>query len=111
MVKSSTSEKNKKLRGPGGATKITEKNIEFIEKDTMQKVNRALSALETAIAKWDGAKDKPEDLVPKFKKYKRYHDALAQWEKKMLKNPGRGLDFYARVERLGEFANICYAYQ
>ncbi len=111
MVKPSTSKKNKKLRGPGGATKITENNIELVEKDTMQKVNRALSALETAIAKWDSAKDKPEDLVPKFKKYKRYHDALAQWEKKMLKNPGRGMDFYARVERLGEFASICYAYQ
>ncbi len=90
---------------------INEDNIGQFEQDTIQRVNKALSALETAIASWDASPDKPEDLQPKFMKYKRFHDALVDWETKMIKNPGSELDFYSRLERLKEFSNICYTYQ
>ncbi len=90
---------------------INEQNIGELEQDTIQRVNKALSALETAIASWDASPDKAEDLQPKFMKYKRFHDALVDWETKMLKTPGSQLDFYSRLERLKEFSNICYTYQ
>ncbi len=90
---------------------INEQNIGEIEQDTIQKVNKALSALESAIASWDASPDKSEDLQPRFMKYKRFHDALVDWETKMLRTPGSQLDFYSRMERLKEFSNICYTYQ
>jgi hypothetical protein len=90
---------------------ITEENIDAVEKETIDKVNKALSALETALASWDASPDKPEDLEPKFGTYRKLHDALVQWETKMLRSMGSELDFYSRVDRLKEFARICDTYQ
>ncbi|MCI0504169.1 hypothetical protein L0Y65_05680 [Candidatus Micrarchaeota archaeon] len=90
---------------------ITEANIEIVEKDTLDKVNKALGALESALAQWDASPDKPDDLEPRFLRYRKLHDALVVWETKMLRSMDRQLDFYLRVDRLREFARICDMYQ
>jgi len=114
MVKRSDAGGAKGARDAGGPQQgagITEENIEIVEKDTLEKVNNALSALESALASWDASPEKPEDLEPKFTKYRKLHDALAQWETKMLRSMDKELDFYSRVDRLKEFARICDTYQ
>lgn len=87
---------------------VNENNIDQIEKETIERVNNTLSVLETAIASWEASDEKPVDLEPKFKKYKRIHNALVEWETNMLKSMGRYRDFDSRVHHLQEFVDICY---
>ncbi len=82
----------------------------MIEKETMKKVNRTITTLEAAIATWETAKEKPEDLKDRFTNYKRLHDALMKWERDVLKAMEREDKFDVRVRRLQEFVDICYAY-
>lgn len=89
---------------------IDEDNIEKAEKETIDKVNKAITALEKALAEWEGSSDKPEDMKDTFIRYQGFHDSLALWETKMLRTPGEGLDFFSRVDRLWEFVKICRAY-
>ncbi len=89
---------------------LTGKNIGKVEKDTMQKVNKALSVLESALAAWDAEKEKPKRLEAKFARFRRFHDALAAWESKALKAAGRKESFDERVRRLREFTEICFTY-
>jgi hypothetical protein len=89
---------------------ISETNIDDIEKEAIEKVNRTITVLEGALATWDAAKDKPVDLKDRFSKYKQFRDVLAVWESKVLKSRGKREDFNSRVQRLREFVDLCYAY-
>ncbi|MBU0532601.1 hypothetical protein KKB44_03845 [Candidatus Micrarchaeota archaeon] len=89
---------------------VNKKNIDQIERETIQRVNKTLSALEVAIASWDAATDKPEDMKPKFMKYKWFHEALTEWERKALQSLSRKEEYESRLQRLQEFARICHAY-
>jgi hypothetical protein len=88
---------------------VDERNIDQVEKETIDKVNKTLSALETAIASWDAAKEKPEDLRPKFQRYRRLHDVLSEWEAKVLRDRTKDTDYDTRIHRLHEFVDICHA--
>ncbi|MFN7991181.1 MAG: hypothetical protein U0R44_03405 [Candidatus Micrarchaeia archaeon] len=89
---------------------ITAETIEEAEKETIQKVSRAISTLENALASWEASKDKPEDLEREFRKYKEFHDELERWEREMLIVKGEELNFFKRVERLRRFVNICHTF-
>jgi hypothetical protein len=110
MVKKSDAER-KKAGGPAAQEAITESNIEEVERVTLEKVNKALSALESALAAWNASPDKPADLEPKYSRYMRLHDSLVRWETNLLRSSGREMDFYSRLDRLREFSHICEAYQ
>ncbi len=97
--------------GPAGSEEpVTEENITEVEKEAMEKVSKAISALESALATWDAGKDRPPELKEKFQKLRGLHDAFAEWETKMLRETGKETDFYKRVDRLWEFVKICKAY-
>lgn len=89
---------------------LTKENIDLVEKETIDKVNKTISALEAALATWNAAKEKPDDLKDKFAGYEKLHDALVGWESKALKSLGKKESFGDRVERLREFVDICCAY-
>ncbi|NYZ73674.1 hypothetical protein H0O00_00870 [Candidatus Micrarchaeota archaeon] len=89
---------------------LSETNVDDVEKEAIEKVNRTITVLEGALATWDAAKEKPIDLKDRFSRYKQFHDALATWETKALKSRGKQEDFNTRVQRLREFVDICYAY-
>jgi len=91
-------------------SELTKENIDGVEKETIERVNKTISALEAALATWNGAKDKPADLKERFAGYERLHSALVQWESRALKSRGKEESFEARVERLREFVDICCAY-
>jgi len=95
---------------PAPIGEISEANIEDIETEAIDKVNRTITVLEGALATWDAAKEKPRDLQDRFSRYRQFHDALAMWETKALKSRGQREDFNTRVQRLREFVDLCYAY-
>lgn len=89
---------------------INEANIDDVEQQAIDKVNRTITILEGALATWDAAKEKPMDLKDRFARYRQFHDALAAWETKALKARDKTEDLNSRVQRLREFVDICYAY-
>lgn len=89
---------------------VNEKNIGLVEKETLEHANKALSALEIAIASWESAEPKPEELSEKFTRYRRLHGALSEWEKKMLMARRKKEEFDARIARLQDFVRICKYY-
>ncbi len=89
--------------------RINESNIADAEKETIHVASATLSALESALAAWEEAKVKPEELRLKFERYAAFRDALAGWLRMMLKAQGGGLR--ARQERLLEFSAICRRYK
>lgn len=89
---------------------VNPKNIDLVEKETLERANKALSALEIAIASWESAEPKPAELSEKFTKYRRLHGALSEWEKKMLVAKTKKEEFDARIARLQDFVRICKYY-
>ena len=90
--------------------RISESNIDDAEKQTIHIASSTITALESALAAWEEAKAKPDDLKEKFERYSEFRDSLAEWLKKMLKANGSG-DFKARQARLWEFSSICRKYK
>jgi hypothetical protein len=85
-------------------------DLDKMEKLTLEKANKCISAIENAIAVWELAKDKPEDMESQISRMKNFYEALTSWEKKMLKSMGKKGKIKNRVDRLKEFISICYAY-
>lgn len=96
---------------PAEEAKINESNIDEVESQTIEKVNRTITVLEGSLATWDAAKDKPSDMAERFAKYKNLRDQLAEWETKVLRSRVKKetLSFDKRLARLREFIEICYA--
>jgi hypothetical protein len=92
------------------AEPVNEDSIEDVEKETIERANQALSALEVAIAKWDLTPKKPDYLEEKFERYKKLHDVLSDWEKQMLLAMGKKENLARRLIRLQEFVRICQYY-
>jgi hypothetical protein len=88
--------------------KVNKKNISAVEKDTLKRVMKTISALEVAMASWDLAKEKPADMEERLLKYKRFHLALTRWSKKMMVTNKD--DYERRVLWLVEFVQICRTY-
>ena len=95
---------------PAPIEDISEDNIDLIENQAIDKVNRTITVLEGALATWEAAKEKPMDLKERFMRYRQFRDALAMWETKALRSRGKKEDLNSRVQRLREFVDICYAY-
>jgi hypothetical protein len=85
-------------------------DIDELEKEALEKVNKALAAIENAIAIWDASKVKPEDYKMRIDRLRYFHDRLAGWEKRMLMSMAKKEDPASRIELLREFSDICYSY-
>jgi primosomal protein N'' len=84
--------------------------VDELEKLSIEKSNRVISAIENALAAWDAAEEKPPGLEPRINRLKHMHEALSRWERKMLKSMAKKEDMDGRLERLREFGGICHAY-
>lgn len=85
-------------------------DVEDMEKTALDKANKAISAIENALAVWDASKEKPEELKPRMLRLKFFYEAISNWEKKMIKTMGKEDKIGPRVERLKEFTEICHSY-
>jgi hypothetical protein len=98
------------LQGSLPPEPINESNIGQFEKEAIEKANKAISAIESALAAWDATKEKPEELKVKAERYRHFAEALSGWERKMLLASGKKRTFAERVEMLEEFVDLCNAY-
>ncbi len=98
------------VRQGGSETQYAISDVEELEKLSLERANKAISAIENAMAVWDASEDKPADLEPRLNRLKYIYEELTAWEKKMLKSRGKKEDMEARIERLMEFSGICRTY-
>lgn len=84
--------------------------IDKLEELSIEKANKAISAIENAIAVWESSPEHPEDLKARVIRLKYFHDAMMDWEKKTLVTRGSPGAIGERVDRLKEFAEICLTY-
>lgn len=99
-------------KAPKKALRISElskDNIDIIQRETVRRVNKTVTALEAALATWDASEEKPDDMAEKFENYRRFHDALEDWERKTLQAQKKNEKFETKVRRLREFVDICFA--
>jgi len=85
-------------------------NVEVAENETIQRVNKTLSAIEKAISVWDSSKEKPFSLKPRIEHLKRFHLELSKWERKMLLSINKRENRSKRTALLREFTEICHTY-
>lgn len=86
-------------------------DVEEMEKKALNSANKALSAIENALAVWDASQQKPQDLQIRINRLRYFHDALSNWEKKMLKSMAKRSEVNERMQVLREFSDICYTYR
>ncbi|MFH1393488.1 MAG: hypothetical protein ABII71_02300 [Candidatus Micrarchaeota archaeon] len=91
--------------------KIASSELQKIEKQTLEKTNKAISAIENAIAVWDASEKKPIDIKIRINRLRYFHQALSNWEKKMLSDIASQSEYTERVQRLCEFSDICRTYR
>ncbi|VVC04778.1 Uncharacterised protein [Candidatus Bilamarchaeum dharawalense] len=94
----------------GLTERYTISDIDEMERQALEKVNKALSAIENAVAIWDSSKKRPVELKPRIEKLKIFHDELSNWEKRILQTMGGNADTETRVKLLREFSDICHSY-
>jgi len=92
------------------APSYSNSDIENMEKLTLEKANKALSAIENALAVWNASKEKPEALEIRVRRLRAFYDELSSWEKKMLKSMAKKENVDTRINNLREFSDICHAY-
>lgn len=88
---------------------VDENNIDKVEQETFEIVNKTISSLESAIANFDNAKKKPEQHRKKIERLRELHEVLFGWARDFLMRP-KEEDFETRIERLREFTEICRIY-
>ncbi len=93
----------------GGPAGYTQADIEGMEKEALEKANKAIGSIENAMAVWNSTKEKPADLSFRMDRLKHVYETLTSWEKKALLGMSRPEDLTAKVERLREFSDICYS--
>lgn len=97
---------SKKKSGKGVPKKT---DTASVEKETIERANRTITAIEQFLAKWDASNIKPEIMLPQVEKVKKFHNELAKWEKRAVKAQKKSTD-KARLKRLHEFVVICRNY-
>jgi len=102
----------KKMAQPAAAPDvISESNIAEVEKEALERVSRAISILEDALAKWEASSEKPDEMKEEVERYRRLLEQFSGWERGALIARGSGEDFKTRLGRLKEFIAICRGFE
>ncbi len=88
----------------GGQLEGTESDFEALEKDVIERTSRTLSAIEEALAVYDAAKERPPGSEIEAERYRRLHEVLSSWLKRLLLSRDKSIE--ARKELLAEFISI-----
>jgi len=92
-----------------GSRMISRDNIDQFEKEALDTVKKTLSALEQAIAAWEGAKERPKDLEESYRKYKWMQEELSKWTREFIQKSGRSRGFEERLADLRRLARISFS--
>jgi hypothetical protein len=95
-------------KSPGGDASpfasVDGRQVDLWEKEAMERAKMLISAIEEAMAVYEGAKTKPEGLEKKYESYKRMHKALTAWVRKVLLE--KTLTVEERMRRIQELVYI-----
>ncbi|MEW6721857.1 MAG: hypothetical protein AB1324_01195, partial [Candidatus Micrarchaeota archaeon] len=83
--------------------RIDETNISFYESDAMAQASKMISALESALAKWDSSPAKPPQMRGKFEGYRALLARLSEWERGALLSKNRNEALPSRLARLRNY--------
>ncbi|MEW6721884.1 MAG: hypothetical protein AB1324_01335 [Candidatus Micrarchaeota archaeon] len=89
--------------------RLTPRDVERVEKETLELVVKTLPKIETAIASWDSLKHKPPELRRKFEEYRRLHGQLSDWARKALISASKAESEEARANRMWDYVALCRA--
>lgn len=81
-----------------------------LEAEAIQASNRIIIAIEDLVATWDAAVQKPLVYAPIIVQMKYVHQALSDWERRMLKTRGT-VDVVGRERLLRQFCRIFEPYK
>jgi len=84
-------------------------DIARMERLTIEKANKAVSAIENALAAWDASPKKNEEVAMRVGRLKYFYEQITKWERKMLKSMAKRGDMLARIALLREFSDICHS--
>jgi len=98
-----------KMAGGSDTAGYTPENIEGMEKEALDKANKAIGSIENAMAVWNSVKNKTPDLQYRIDRLKRIYEMLTAWERKSLRQMAKPEGPIAKIERLREFSDICYS--
>jgi len=87
-------------------TRVTPENIDKVESDALAFVNKTISSLESAIAKWENSKPKNLKHKEQATQLIEAHQDLSDWMRDFLLK-SKDEDFEVRINRLQELSDIC----
>ncbi len=75
-----------------------------LESEAQTKVNKSITSIEIAMARWDNTKEKPPHLRERMDYLKISHKMFSEWQKKSVTGQK---DLPSVIKRLNEFGAIC----
>jgi hypothetical protein len=98
-------------KGTGGSDTAgySPDDIENMEREALEKANKAIGSIENAMAVWNTVKNKTPDLQYRIDRLRRIYETLTAWERKSLRQMAKPEGPLAKIERLREFSDICYS--
>lgn len=82
-----------------------------VERETQQKVNKALSAIEVAIAQWENEPEKTEEMAERIERFRTFHHYFSQWQRMSIIESSIHQDPESTAGRLAQFVELCDQFQ
>ena len=79
--------------------------LDELEGLALKSSNHAISEIESLLATWELAKDRPQEYADDVARYRSVHQSLSDWERRMLKSIGKA-DDRERAVLLRDFSRI-----
>lgn len=83
-------------------------DIASIEAETIKRVGKTISTLESFLSRWDASKTKPDGMLPHVVKIRKFYQILTTWQKEVAKS--KNVNDETRTKRLQDFVFICKNY-
>ncbi|MCI0503509.1 hypothetical protein L0Y65_02250 [Candidatus Micrarchaeota archaeon] len=85
-------------------------SMEELEGKALDASNRIITSIESLMAAWELAADKPQEFASDIHRLQHVHQCLTEWERRMLKRSGK-MDADERMLMLRQFSRIFEPYK
>ena len=89
---------------------MTPDSIDELEGLALEESNRIISSIESLMATWELADDKPQEYASDVHRLRFVHQSLSDWERRMLRRSGR-MGAEERMSMLRQFSRIFDPYK
>ncbi len=84
-------------------------SLDELEGPALEASNRIISSIESLMATWEAAKDKPQEFAADVNRLRFMHQSLCEWERRILRIPKA--DLSGRKAILQRFSEILEPYK